>query len=299
MPYLDLVREAFEIARRNRYLWFYGLFAGGVGFNFRVTFPTGSGDGSAGSSPSLDPGVVIAIAAAVLVFVLILILLSAISQGALADSVAALRRGERRSFGSAWRAGAASFWRVLGLGLLLGLIFLGTVLILILPVAAVVTVLLLTSDNVGLIVAAAIVSAIPALIALICAVVALGVLGQLAIRRLVLAHARVLESLRYGWGLLRHNFIPSGAMFLLQQAANFVASIVIVLAVLLLSLPAIILLIAGTDGVGIAVAVLTGLIVIPLGLTAYGALGTFNHSLWTLTYLELMRRGWDSNPRPA
>ena len=38
-------------------------------------------------------------------------------------------------------------------------------------------------------------------------------------------------------------------------------------------------------------------------LAAYGALGAFNHSLWTLTYMQLHRpferRGWDSNPRSA
>ena len=300
MPYLDLVKEAFEIARRNRFLWFYGLFAGGAGgFNFQASFPTDSGDSSVGPTPSIDTGVVIGIAVAVLVLALAFALISVLSQGALADSVAAIRRGEARSFGSAWQSGRASFWRVLGLGILLGLLFLGVVLVVVVPVAAVITAVVLASGNVAAIIIVAIVLGLPALLVLICAVLALGVLGQLAIRHVVLAHGRIVESLRTGWSLLRHNFIPSGAMFLIQQIATFLGSIAILLPALLLSLPAIILLVAGATEVGIAVAIVTALVVIPLALVAYGALGTFNHSLWTLTYLQLTRRGWDSNPRSA
>jgi hypothetical protein len=299
VPYLDLVKESFEVARRNRYLWFYGLFAGGTGFNFQASFPTGSGDGSVDPSPSISPGVVVGIAVAVVVLALVFVLLSTVSQGALADSVAAIRRGERRNFGGAWRAGLANFWRVLGFGLLLGLIFVGAVLVIAVPVAAVITAVVLASGSVAAIIVAAIALGFPALIVLIAAVLALGVLGQLGIRHVVLARGRIVESLRYGWGLLRHNFIPSGAMLLIQQIATFLGTIAIVLPVLLLSLPAIVLLVAGATEVGIGVAVLTAFVVIPLALTAYGALGTFNHSLWTLTYLELTRRGWDSNPRSA
>jgi hypothetical protein len=134
VPCLDLVKEAFEIARLNRCLWFYGLFAGGVGFNFQATFPGDSGDGTG------DPA-----------------------------------RADR-------------------------------------PVR----------DPI-------------------------------------------------------------------HQVATFVGSLAIVLPVLLLCLPTIILFISGATEAGIVVGVLTGLGVIPLALTAYGKLGTLNHSLWTLTYLELSR----------
>jgi ABC-type sugar transport system permease subunit len=50
-----------------------------------------------------------------------------ISHGALAESVAALHRGETRRFGLAFRTGTRNFWRVLGqillfLGIVLGLL---------------------------------------------------------------------------------------------------------------------------------------------------------------------------------
>ncbi len=299
MPYLELVREAFEIARRNRYLWFYGVFAGGATFNFQASYPGDTGDGSADPTSSVDPGVVIAIAVGLLVLVIVFAVLSTVSQGSLADSVAAIRRGETRDFKRAWRSGLHSFWRVLGVGILIGLIGLALVLAVVLPVAGVIVAVVLASDSVVPIVIVAIAAGIPGLIVLIGLILVLGVLAQLAIRHVVIAGARIVDSLRAGWQLLRHNIIPSGAIFLIQQVANFIGSLAILLGLLLLCLPTIILLVAGATPVGIAVGVLTGLVVIPLALTAYGALGTFNHSLWTLTYLELMRRGWDSNPRSA
>jgi len=237
----------------------------------------------------IDPGVVIAIVLVVLALMLVFIALNTISQGALADSVAAESRGERRGFGAAWRSGTGSFWRVLGLGLLAGVIAFAMLLAVLIPVATSIVLVVASTDGAAPIIIAAVVAGIPALIVLIGLFIVLGVTIQLAMRHLVLARARVFGSLRAGWQLLRDNLIPSGAMFLIQQVATFAGSIVIVFAVVLLCLPAIILLIAGAEAVGIAAAILTGLVVIPLGLTAYGALGAFNHSLWTLTYLQLDR----------
>ena len=299
MPYVALVKESFEIVRRNRFLWFYGLFAGGATFNFPASFPSDSGDGSADPVPSVDPEVVAVIALAVLTLALVLAALSIVSQGALADSVAAIRSGERRSFGRAWRSGLRSFWRMLGLGVVFALIGLVLLLAVVLPVAAVIVAVALASDSVVPIVVAAIGAGIPGIVVLFALLLVLGVTAQLAVRHAVVARAGITDSLRVGWRLLRDNLIPSGAMLLIQQVATFVSSIGILLAVLLLSLPAIVLLVAGATTVGIVAAALTALIVIPLALTAYGALGAFNHSLWTLGYLELMRRGWDSNPRSA
>lgn len=299
MPYLELVKEAFAIVRHHRYLWFYGLFAGGASFNFQFRFPLGSNNGSSGGSNSADPGVLIAIAAVFLVLALVFIALNTLSQGALADSVAGTRRGERGSFGAAWRSGLRSFWRVLGLLLLTGLAVIALVLAVVIPVGGLIALAVVTTHNTAVIVVTAIATALPALLGLILTFLVIGVTIQLSLRHLVLAQAPILESAKAGWRLFRHNLVQSGAMFLIQQAATFVGSLAIALVVLVLSLPAIILLVAGIKVAGIVAAVLAALIVIPAGLTAFGALGAFNHSLWTLTYLELTRRGWDSNPRSA
>ncbi len=72
---------------------------------------------------------ILAIVALVLLIVLIFVVLSLISQGALAESVAAVVRGESGRFSSAFRAEVSNLWRVLGYYLLFILISLGLLLV--------------------------------------------------------------------------------------------------------------------------------------------------------------------------
>src|SRR5918992_1098849 len=142
MNYGELLSEAFRLTWRNRFLWFFGFFVGGgASFNVPSNFGGGRIDGTAGGFPgplrwisenlALFIAVVIAL---VVVLALVFIVLAMISHGALAESVAALHRGESRRFGPAWRAGTANFWRVMGLKALFFLMALGLALLVLLPV---------------------------------------------------------------------------------------------------------------------------------------------------------------------
>ena len=45
MNYGELIGDAFRITLRNRYLWFFGFFAGGsTSFNFPTNVPSGGGN---------------------------------------------------------------------------------------------------------------------------------------------------------------------------------------------------------------------------------------------------------------
>ena len=44
MNYGDLIRDAFRITLHNRFLWFFGFFAGGTGSNFLGNVPSGGGN---------------------------------------------------------------------------------------------------------------------------------------------------------------------------------------------------------------------------------------------------------------
>ncbi len=134
MNYWDLIKDAFWITLRNRYLWFFGFFAGvGSSSSFNSNFPTGGGgfddndfDRSGASAQFLGqlpfdgPVSGVGVAALIglvllgLLIFLVFVILAVISNGGLADSVVAIERGTRRGFGSTWRAGTSRFWRVLG-----------------------------------------------------------------------------------------------------------------------------------------------------------------------------------------
>ena len=125
MNYGDLIRDAFRITLHNRFLWFFGFFAGGTGSNFFGNVPSGGGNfnpddfrqsstmlsaiqvGQGLSNAVLIVGIVIV----VLILALFFIFLAIVSQGALASSTTTTpaissRRG-RRHFVSFELTGAA------------------------------------------------------------------------------------------------------------------------------------------------------------------------------------------------
>ena len=114
MNYGNLLSEAFRITWRNRFLWFFGFFVGGASFNLPSTNFGGQRDVPFGSPSGPLRWVsenlilfLVTVGVLVVVLALVFIVLAMIAHGALAESVAALHRGEGRRFGSAWRTGTA------------------------------------------------------------------------------------------------------------------------------------------------------------------------------------------------
>ncbi|QIN77203.1 hypothetical protein GBA65_00270 [Rubrobacter marinus] len=118
MDYGEIVKSAFWISLRNRYLWFFGFFAGGASFNFPGV-PTGGGgnfDSDPGNSDfssalALQSGqnvfdntaLILGMVTLAVLLVLVFLFFALVSQGALAESVAAVDRG--RPGGSGPRSG--------------------------------------------------------------------------------------------------------------------------------------------------------------------------------------------------
>jgi hypothetical protein len=112
--------------------------------------------------------------------------------------------------------------------------------------------------------------------------------GQHAIREVVLARRRPVEALRRGVGLVRGRVGESIALVMVQLGLTIGAAIVLWLGLGLLALPAILLIVNGGGAATVVVSALTGVVVVPLGLTGIGAIGTFSHAYWTLAYLRLV-----------
>ena len=306
MNYGDLIRDAFRITLHNRFLWFFGFFAGGTGTNFVGNVPSGGGNfnfddfqrsssdisgltaqvGQGLSETVLILGIVV-----VLIIALFFIVLAIISQGALADSVAAIDRGQGRRFGSAFTSGMGNFWRVLGYYVVFFLIALGLLMVIGIPVALLIGGTFAATQSTGARVSVAVVVGILAVLLLIVVFIPLSIIGQYALRDIVVRRERVLGSVGSGYGLFRHNIGRSLLLWLIQLGISIgigIAFILLLLIVgLILALPAFGFFVAGySTGVWIA-GVPAVLIWILLFLVAAGAIGTFSHAYWTLAYLRL------------
>ena len=306
MNYGELIGDAFRITLRNRYLWFFGFFAGGsTSFNVPTNVPMGGGnfnpdDFQSSSSilsavqvgQGLGTGILIAgVVIVAIILALFFIFMSIVSQGALADSVAAIDRGDRRGFGVAFRSGMGNFWRVLGYFVVFILIGIGLLLVIGIPVALVIVGTLAATQAVGARIAVIAVVVILAVLALIVVFVPLSIIGQYALREIVVRRERVLSSLGSGYGIFRRNIGRSLLILLIQFGISIGIAIAFFLALLIVGLvlfiPTIALAVAGiSTGAWIAGGIAL-IILIPLLLVATGAIGTFSHAYWTLAYLRV------------
>jgi hypothetical protein len=286
LNYWDLIRDAFWITLRNRYLWFFGFFAGvGGTSDFNPNFPMGGGgpdndfDRSAASAPffgqfpfdgpigGVEVAVGIVFALLALVLFVIFLALVVISNGGLADSVAAIERGERRRFGSTWRAGTSRFWRVLGYCILFFLIGLALLIAIAAPIGLVIAAVFLGTEATGVRVISVVLAALVAIPLLIVVFVSLSIIAQFALREIVIGGQRVTVSIGRGLRIFRQNLGRSILVWLIQIALIIVATISLLVAgaavSLVLFLPTILLGVAELTTAAIITGIIAGVILIP------------------------------------
>jgi hypothetical protein len=305
MNYGDLIRDAFRITLHNRFLWFFGFFAGGTGSNFFGNVPSGGGNfnpddfrqsstmlsaiqvGQGLSNAVLIVGIVIV----VLILALFFIFLAIVSQGALASSVAAIDRGEGRRFGTAFGSGMGNFWRVLGYYILFFLVALGLLVVIAIPVALLIGGTFAATQSTGARISVAVVVGLLALLLLIVVFIHLSIIAQYALRDIVVRRERVLGSVASGYSLFRRNIGKSLLLWLIQIGLSIGIAIAFILVILIVGLvlfiPTIALAVAGSSTGAIIAGVIAGLILLPILLVLSGAIGTFSHAYWTLAYLRL------------
>lgn len=307
MNYGDLIRDAFRITLHNRYLWLFGFFAGGTGSNFIGNVPSGggnfnfddfrrSGAGSSGLTAQVGQGLsntvlIIGIVVVVLIVALLFIFMAIVSQGALADSVAAIDRGEGRRFGSAFSSGAGNFWRVLGYYIVFFLVGLGLLVVIGIPVAILIGGTFAVTESTGARITVAVIVGILAVLLLIVVFIPLSIIGQYALREIVVRRERVVSSVGTGYSLFRRNIGRSLLLWLIQIGLSIGIAIAFILLLLIvglvLAIPAIALAFGGSSTGAWIAGVPAGLIWFLLFLVVTGAIGTFSHAYWTLAYLRL------------
>ncbi len=312
MNYGELIKDAARIILRNRYLWFFGFFAG-VGGSSNFNFPRGGGgfedndfDRSGASAQFLGqipfdgPVSGVGVAALIglvllgLLIFLVFVILAVISNGGLADSVAAIDRGTRRSFGSTWRAGTSRFWRVLGYYILFFLIGLALLIAIAVPLGLVIAAVFAGTEATGARVVSVVLAALVGIPLLIVVFVSLSIISQFALREIVVGGEGVLAAVGGGLRIFWQNLGRSILVWLIQIALIIVATISLLLAGaivgLVLLVPTILLIVAQYTIAAIVTGVMAGLILVPLVIVVAAALGTFNHAYWTLAYLRISGR---------
>lgn len=294
MDYLGILKRAYEISIKHRYLWIFGILSGGAGLNANITLPSGSGEWT----NKLDKlsnirfenylshywGVLIAIFGLILLLGILWLAASVISQGALLGSVVAIEKKEKNNFWTGFAYGAHKFWKVFAFGLLIFLMVIATLIILGLPIVLFV---------VAKVYALAIIYGILVFLLDIVFWIYLGVMQPYILRSTILGGKGVWEAFASSWEFFQKNWQEIVVIYLILLAIGIGVGLGFLMVLLIfggllfaigfgiyLAFQSAVWIYAGIAGLAFAV----------LLLCFGGIFNTFTSSILTLTYLEFEKK---------
>ncbi len=321
-----LIKRAFNITKRFRVLWLFGILvaltAGGAsapgngsGYNFNES------DLQRGDWPNwmpvdqwrqwfdqFDPnrymGLFVACCCLLVILVIVALIVNYVARTALMRSVDQI---EATGSAPTWRAGWRLGWsnrafRLWLLELIVGVLVVLATLVL-LAVAASPLLLLLTQNDaartIGTILT--VLLGLPVILVLIAAAVALSLLGQFWAREIALGDQSIGAALMAGYTQVRRRLKDVGVMWLLMVGIQIAFAIALIPVVLLVLAIAALLggglgyaVYALADSVPWAIAAGLPLFLLVLGIPLTfisGLFETFKSSTWTLTYREVRQLG--------
>jgi len=311
--YRNILKQSWQIAWHNKYLWFFGIFAAllgnggeyeiivrGLGGDGQSVFPSWQKLAETGvfsrqtlhnittmmSNDALSLLLTLAVLLVILVLLIFLVWLTVVSQAALVNNTAGIIKQKNTNLRQGIASGINNFWPVFGLNILskiiIGLIF---------AVISLPLVLTVLKTNAAVSISLYIVG----FIIFVPLAIALSFIIKYAIAYVVIRGSGLVDSLKQGWQLFMDNWLISFEMALILFFINFAVGLIIVLCILTLAVPFLFLgfifyYLASLAGFWLIaiVALLSFLLLIVLG----GAmLAVFQISSWTGLFLELIKGG--------
>ena len=304
MDFGEILSKAWNIIWKHKILWIFGILAGcgqassSNGSNFSYQFSNknyGSGliplniqdyfNQYNRLSESQVRAIVIGTILVVLLLAIIATFLGTIGRiGLIRGTRQADQGAEKLILGELFSNSFPYFWRIFLINLLIGIAIIVLIILLVLPVILLVTV----TNWISLI----------CLLPLVCVSVPfswfIGLIIQQATIAIVIENISILQGLRCGWALVKHNFGPLVLMALiLYFGVNLICGFIIGIPVMTAVVPVIVGIISNT-GYSTTSGLLTGVICfityLPVLLLLSGILRSYTDTAWTLTYLRLTQK---------
>ena len=303
--YRFFLKQAWNITKRYRHLWFFGIFAALTAIGGEYQIIAQSANNNLGGNfinggifilynlfnPSLYTGIhnlaaanpsafwsLISVFALAAVLIIIMVYLAIISQAALVEQSARIilskKKKEKLSIGEGMVSGRRHFWHVLGLNITNSLVITLCSLLISLPLL-----FLFITDAGILTLLYLILFVIFVPVSLIIAFI-----SKYAIAARVLENKSFVASLEQGWQIFKQNWLVSLEMALILFIINFAASLVTLIIIFLFLIPLLVLSIQLSLPFLIALSFLLILITM---IFAASLLNTFQISSWTGLFLHL------------
>lgn len=229
--YTQILKDAWEVTWKNRYLWWFGLLiflSGGGGM-----FSSSDSHKKEDYQQIMDfiqahQQIIIIIGCVVFLIWLAFLILSFIGRGALIKSIQKNLEAKTSNFKSGFQDGKKYFWKVLSIGMLAALFVIAAMLIFIVPIS------LLFANEAFILGGIMILVAITVLIPVIFLISFSQTYGLLYA---VMTNLGIWDSLEKGYELIIKNVGPSILMALIILAINIVIGILSFIAMILLAIP--------------------------------------------------------------
>lgn len=232
--YLELIKKAWNITWRNKFLWWFGLFlalGGGINFNFNIPGRNNWIENQESAINNFLEAHWILVLIGILILVIIalfLFVLKTLSYAGLLKALIKLEKKESTSFGQEFKNGKKYFWKIIAAEILVGLFTFGIILVLVVPVLF--SFFYIESMTLGLIL-----SFLGAIIMVPLIVLAV-YLCRYARFYIVLSDLGVRESLENGYKIFKKNMLPSILLSLLFIPIGMLMTLVFIGLVFVLAL---------------------------------------------------------------
>lgn len=238
LDYFGILNRSWQIVRKNKHLWFLGILAGTAGSGINFNLPSGSNQ-TAGDSEQFaniantavtwvqnNLGLVITAVVVLTVIGIFWWVLSVMATGGLVNAADKLDKSEPSSFIGAMKFGWHKFWRILGMSIVLGVYIVAVLIVLSVPV------LLGIRQDMWLISAFYL---IPAIIFFVLFAIVIGVVRQYALRYITLEDARIIASIKSGYGLLKEKKKESFYVVLMNLLIGIIGAFTMFFVIFLLA----------------------------------------------------------------
>ena len=296
MDYFAIIKKAYQITLKHKFLWIFGIFAGGAAglksFNFGYSTSglewqnhlSNLTNKSGGNFWEAYGTIILLICALISLLAIVVLILNIISQGALIGTVEKIAKNEKVDFHHGFATGTKNFWRVLGVSLIYLLMILASLVILFIPVAVTI---------VGKMYVLAVIWGILIFFLDLAFWILIGLICPFSFRVVILEKLGIWQSIRESLHFFRDNWQKVLVIYLLTFAIGIGFGIALILAMLIVGG----LLLAIGFGVWLAsplgtlvYGLLAGLTFAILVMVISGGYNSFYSAILTLTYLELIKK---------
>jgi hypothetical protein len=311
MQYDKLIRDAWALTWRHRFLWILAVLAGGgVGVPALNGVPGPSVRSDSSSSLEVPPqlaafgqtaaawalanvGLLATVGLLIAALLVLLLVVSFVAKGGMAQATANLATGQPSSLGSAWGAGVHLFWRFVGLSLVIVVAAIVVAALIAAVVGAVVATYVAGAPAAGI--ALGVLIGLPLLVLLLAAGLCISIVVAFAQRAIAVDDLGPIQALRHGYSLMRVHLGESALTWLINfgLAVSFGAACLFGFVVTLIVLGGLgfaIFAVAGVGTLSIAYLGVGGLLLLVGGLLVSGISNAFFWNYWTLAYLTLSGR---------